>query len=163
MKFKWCQRKKRWGKIINRLEGERPISFKWTWGLMRSSESCFGNQIAGKVTENKNSQRQLTFLPHSTRQGAWWGTWWGSRKTRAPTFRPHTLIPVFSCWTLRQEEMWGTAQEQTQPSHSQPPPGTKGFSLHESSKEESFRWKYSLILTHTIECLPGIHSHKGNV
>lgn len=37
---------------------------------MRSSEGCFENQTAGKVTEKGNSQRQLTFTPQHTHQGA---------------------------------------------------------------------------------------------
>lgn len=57
-------------KIINTLEGERPISFKCMWGLMRCSETCFGNQTAGKVTENENLQRRLTSIPQSTGLGA---------------------------------------------------------------------------------------------
>lgn len=56
---------------------------------MRSSESCFGNQTAGKVTENKNSQRQLTFLPQLPTPGSTQGDGGGGAERPEPLLSDH--------------------------------------------------------------------------
>lgn len=147
-------------KIINRLEGERPTSFKWIWGLTRSSASCFGNQTAGNVTENENSQRQCTFTPQSTRQEA----------QEAAERRQGPLPSADLAWHIhflqnfeRQEETWGEAEEQIQSLHRQPPLGTKSLYLLQPSKEGSFQSKHPLNLIQAILCPAGTPGHKEKV
>lgn len=95
--------KTRW-KIISRLEMERPVSFKWIWSLMRSSELRWKPDCSQSYGKCK-----LTKTTHSHTITHTQGAQRGDRKTRAPTFSSFVLITVVSYRLLksrRWHEVW---------------------------------------------------------
>lgn len=148
-------------KIFSRLEGERTISFKWIWGLMISSETCFGNQTAGKVTDNENSQRELTLTPQDTHQGAWGRD---RKKTRAPTFSPFGLIPLVSYSILkgkRRRELWCRSKYNHQITNNLLE--QKVYICLSQATKKVPGWKCSLTLAQAILCPVGTPALEGKV